>query len=131
MATAEAQIYYPKHTSIWENSTIIIVQTNVTRFAKTPHNDAFLEMQIFISVNSIFLKLCSVAISMLYIANTFQVTRQDSKRSNTLALHAILWRLILHVFNYTIITCRNFNLQSWDKYHSTQYEMAILIIYSF
>ena len=34
MATVEAQIYYPKHTSIWENvasitGTIIIVQTNI------------------------------------------------------------------------------------------------------
>ena len=38
----------------------------VTRFAKTRHNDAFLEIQIFASVSSIYLKLCSVVISMLY-----------------------------------------------------------------
>ena len=38
----------------------------VTRFAKTRHNGAFLEIQIFASVSSIYLKLCSVAISMLY-----------------------------------------------------------------
>ena len=38
----------------------------VTRFAKTRHNDAFLEIQIFTSMNSIYLKLCSVVISMLY-----------------------------------------------------------------
>ena len=38
----------------------------VTRFAKTRHNDAFLEFQIFASMNSINLKLCSVVISMLY-----------------------------------------------------------------
>ena len=38
----------------------------VTRFAKTRHNDAFLEIQIFASTNSIYLKLCSVVISMLY-----------------------------------------------------------------
>ena len=38
----------------------------VTRFAKTRHNDAFLEIQIFASINSIYLKLCSVVISMLY-----------------------------------------------------------------
>ena len=38
----------------------------VTRFAKTRHNDAFLEIQIFASVSSIYLKLCSVAIPMLY-----------------------------------------------------------------
>ena len=34
MATVEAQIYYPQHTSIWENvasitGTVIIVQTNI------------------------------------------------------------------------------------------------------
>ena len=38
----------------------------VTRFAKTRHNDAFLEIKIFASMNSIYLKLCSVVISMLY-----------------------------------------------------------------
>ena len=53
----------------------------------------------------------------------------DSKRSNTLALYAFLRRLILHVFNYTIITYRYFNIQSWDKDHSTQHEMAIPIMF--
>ena len=38
----------------------------VTRFAKTQHNDAFLEFQIFASMSFMYLKLCSVAISMLY-----------------------------------------------------------------
>ena len=38
----------------------------VTRFAKTQHNDEFLEIQIFASMNSIYLKFCSVVISMLY-----------------------------------------------------------------
>ena len=38
----------------------------VTRFAKTRHNDAFLEFQIFALVSFMYLKLCSVAISMLY-----------------------------------------------------------------
>ena len=38
MAMVEAQIYYPKHTSIWENvanitGTIIIVQTKITTVA--------------------------------------------------------------------------------------------------
>ena len=40
-------------------------QLYVTQFAKTRHNDAFLRIQIFASVHSIFLKLCSVAISMV------------------------------------------------------------------
>ena len=102
----------------------------VTQFAKTRHNNAFLEIQIFASVSSIYLKLCSVAIPM-YIANTFRVTRLDSKRSNTLALYAFLWQLILHVFNYMIITYGYFNIQSWDINHSIQYEMAILIMYRF
>ena len=43
-----------------------LVDLYVTRFAKTRHNDAFLEIQIFASMNSIYLKLCSVVISMLY-----------------------------------------------------------------
>ena len=39
MATVEAQIYYPKHTSMWENvasvtGTIIIVQTNIHHCSK-------------------------------------------------------------------------------------------------
>ena len=39
MAMVEAQIYYPKHTSIWENvasitGTIIIVQTNIHNCSK-------------------------------------------------------------------------------------------------
>ena len=39
MAMVEAQIYYPKHTSIWENvasvtGTIIIVQTNIHHHSK-------------------------------------------------------------------------------------------------
>ena len=38
----------------------------VTWFAKTRHNDALLEIQIFASVSSAYLKLCSVAIPMLY-----------------------------------------------------------------
>ena len=37
--------------------------------------------------------------------------------------------LILHVFNYMIMTY--FNIQSWDKDHSTQHEMAIPIMYRF
>ena len=39
MAMVETQIYYPKHTSIWENvasvtGTIIIVQTNIHHCSK-------------------------------------------------------------------------------------------------
>ena len=39
MATVEAQIYYSKHTSIWENvasitGTVIIVQTNIHHHSK-------------------------------------------------------------------------------------------------
>ena len=39
MAMVEAQIYYPKHASIWENvasvtGTIIIVQTNIRHHSK-------------------------------------------------------------------------------------------------
>ena len=41
------------------------------------------------------------------------------------------WQLILHVLNYTIITYRYCKIPRWDKNHSTQYEMAILILYRF
>ena len=42
----------------------VAVTVYVTRFVKTRHNDAFLETQIFASMNSIYLNLCSVVISM-------------------------------------------------------------------
>ena len=45
---------------------VYVLYVYVIRFAKTRHNDAFLEFQIFASVSFMYLKLCSVAISMLY-----------------------------------------------------------------
>ena len=45
---------------------VAMVMTYVTRFAKTRHNDAFLEIQIYTSVSSVYLKLCALAIPMLY-----------------------------------------------------------------
>ena len=44
----------------------IIVYVTVTQYVKTQHNDTFLEIQIFASVSYIYLKLCSVVVSMLY-----------------------------------------------------------------
>ena len=44
----------------------IYIYIYMTRFAKTQHNDAVLELQIFASVSFMYLKLCSVAISTLY-----------------------------------------------------------------
>ena len=32
---------------------------------------------------------------------------------------------ILHIFNYMMITYREFDTRSWDKGHSAQHEMAI------
>ena len=49
--------------SIAGNNFVVIY---VTQFAKTQHNDVFLEIQIFASVSSIYLKLCSVATPLLY-----------------------------------------------------------------
>ena len=46
--------------------THIYIYIYVTRFAKIRHNDAFLAIQIFASMNSMNLKLCSVVIPMLY-----------------------------------------------------------------
>ena len=75
------------------------------------HNGAFLEIQIFALVSSIYLKLFSVATPMLY-CKYFLSYRLDSKKSNTLALYTFLQRLILHVFNYAIITYGYFNIHS-------------------
>ena len=36
-------------------------------------NDAFLEINIFVLVSFMYLNVCSVVISILYIANSFQV----------------------------------------------------------
>ena len=55
----------------------------------------------------------------------------DSKRTNILPLYVFLGRLMLHTFDYTIITYGYFNIRSWDKDHSTQHEMATLIIAGF
>ena len=48
-----------------------------------------------------------------------------------ISLYAFLRRLKLHVFNYTIVTYGYVSIRRWDKHHSTQNEMAILIIYKF
>ena len=40
--------------------------TYQTQFAKNWHNNAFLAIRIFASVSSIYLKLCSVIITLLY-----------------------------------------------------------------
>ena len=57
-----------KHTNMYTRQLPIFNNTAkyVTRFAKTRHNDAFLEIQIFASMSSIYLNLCSVAVPMLY-----------------------------------------------------------------
>ena len=107
----------------------------MTRFAKIRHNGAFLEIQIFASVSSVYLELCAVALPMLY-CNTFWVTRLNSKRSNTLALYTFLRRLMFHVFNYTIITYVCFNIErpeslmmkeSWYPVHLHAWVMTILL----
>ena len=63
--------------------------------------------------------------------NISRVIRLDSERSNTVGLYAFLRRLILHVFNYTVVTYEYFNLRSWDKEHCTQDELAILMMHKF
>ena len=93
-----------------------INQIFVTQFAKTCHNAGFLEIQIIASVNSIHLKLYSVVISMLYCKYFLSYKAIDSKKSN---IFAILQQIILHVFNYMIISYGYFNIQSWENDHST------------
>ena len=46
----------------------VTFKLHVTRLVKTQHNDAFLDIQIFVQAiaSSICLKLCSVVLSMLY-----------------------------------------------------------------
>ena len=105
----------------------------MTRFAKTRHNDTFLEIQIFASACSIYPKLSSVMISMLYCKQFLRnKARQQKKQCISLVvLQAFLRQLILCVFYYTIITYGYFYVGSWDKDHSTQHEMAISIMYRF
>ena len=83
-----------------------------------------------INICSIYIKFCSVVLSKLF-ANSFQVTRLNSKRRNTLALYAFPTVIKLHVFDYMIITYGYFNIWSWNKDHATQHEMAIPIIYRY
>ena len=64
--------------------------------------------------------------------NISQVIRLDSERSNTLVCtHSYAWRLILHAFNYTVVTYGYFSLRRWDKNHCTQDELAILMMHKF
>ena len=77
------------------------------------HNKAFLDIHTFTSVTSTYLNFCSVAKSMLYWQYLWN-TMLDSKRNNTLALHVFLQELILHTFNYTIVTYGYFNVWSWE-----------------
>ena len=100
----------------------LICKLNVTRFAKTDIMTNFWKSR-FLHQWILYTQSFVLSQYQRCIANTFWVTRLDNKRSNTLALYAFLRWLILHVFNYTY---GNFNLQSWDNYHSTPYEMAIL-----
>ena len=58
--------YIHMYSRLFNMYVCIQVCTYVTRFAKTRHNGALLQIQIFASVRSIYLKLCSVAIPMLY-----------------------------------------------------------------
>ena len=40
----------------------------------------------------------------------FRVIKLDSEIRNTLAVYAFLWRLILHTFNYRVVTYGYFSL---------------------
>ena len=46
-------------------------------------------------------------------------------------MYAFLQRLILHAINYTVVTYEYFSIQSWDKNHYTQDELAILMMHEF
>ena len=62
--------------------------------------------------------------------NISRVIGLDSKKSNTLIYtYVFLRRLILHTFNYMVVTYGYFSLWSWDKDHCTQNELAIVIMY--
>ena len=61
---------------------------------------------------------------------SFQVTKVDSIKYYSLDLYALLWRLNLHAFDYTVVTHVNVSLRRWDLYHCLQYEIRIQYIYS-
>ena len=61
---------------------------------------------------------------------SFRVIKVDSVKHNTLDLYAILWRLNLHAFDYTVVTHVYVSLRRWDLHHCLQYETRIRNIYS-
>ena len=61
---------------------------------------------------------------------SFQVTKVDSIKYHSLDLYAILWRLNLHAFDYTVVTHVYVSLRRWDLHHCLQYEIRIRYIYS-
>ena len=81
-------------------------------------------------MNSIYLKFHSVVTSMLYCKyfSSYKARQQDKKHISFICIPT---RLMLHAFNYTIITYEYFDIWSWDKDDSTQHEMAIIMIYRF
>ena len=61
---------------------------------------------------------------------SFQVTKVDSIQYHSLDLYAILRRLNLHTFDYTVVTHVYISLRRWDLHHCLQYEKRIRYIYS-
>ena len=48
-----------------------------------------------------------------------------------ISLYAFLQRLILHAFNYTVVTYEYFSLRSSDKNHCSHNEIPIPVMYKF
>ena len=61
---------------------------------------------------------------------SFRVTKVDSIKYHSLDLYAILRRLNLHAFDYTVVTHIYVSLRRWDLHHCLQYETRIRYIYS-
>ena len=65
----------------------------------------------------------SLELVLLYQVNT-NITGVIRLHNETTSLYAFLKRLILHAFNYMVLTYGYFSLQSWGNDHSSQNELA-------
>ena len=76
----------------------------VTRFAKIRHNDAFLEIQIFALVSSIYLKLCSVVISMLYCKylSSYKARYQEKQHISFVCIPMAIYITRIQLYDYNL-----------------------------
>ena len=93
---------------------------------------SFATMTEFAKFANLFPRLTFPVYGMFFVLKALfcsisRVIRLDSKSS----LYAFLRQLILHTFNYTMVTYGYFSLRSSDQDHCPQNELAIPMMYNF